>query len=102
MCGVGVRTYAVLGHKYLHNSVVLYGNFLHWFGVKSTGSSENIYLPEYLNRTEQNLLITTRYTKPKKCMGQKYLVNTKIKSLVFCGVTFICNNSTETIIVTGN
>ena len=35
-------------------------------------------------------------------MGQKYLAKTKITYLVFSGVTFICNNSTETIIVTGN
>ena len=55
-----------------------FGNFELWFGVKRTGSSENIYLPEYLNRTEENLLITTKHTKPKKCIGQKYFAKMDI------------------------
>ena len=48
-----------------------FGNFEVWFGVKSTSSSEKVYLPKYLNRTGQNLLITTKYTKPKEFMGKK-------------------------------
>ena len=59
--------------------LMYFGNFELWFGVKIIGRSENIYLTEYLNRTELTLLITTKYTEPKKCMEQKYLAKTKIK-----------------------
>ena len=55
--------YTLPGHQYLHNSIFdVFWNFELWSGVQSTYK----YLPEYLNRIEQYLLITTKYTKRKK------------------------------------